>query len=91
MNDKFVMSLDEGTTSVRCIIYDKKGNAISVAQEEFNQYFPQAGWVEHDATEIWESQIKVVRKALSDASLTYENIDSIGITNQRETTVVWIN
>lgn len=89
MNDKFVMSLDEGTTSVRCIIYDKKGNAISVAQEEFNQYFPQAGWVEHDATEIWESQIKVVRKALSDASLTYENIDSIGITNQRETTVVW--
>ena len=89
MNDKFVMSLDEGTTSVRCIIYDKKGNAISASQQEFAQYFPRAGWVEHDATEIWESQIKTVCQALSDANLTYENIDSIGITNQRETTVVW--
>lgn len=89
MNDKYIMSLDQGTTSARCIIYDKKGNQISVAQKEFKQIYPNAGWVEHDAMEIWATQIGVAKEALLKINGTYENIDAIGITNQRETTVVW--
>ncbi|MBR0455346.1 MAG: glycerol kinase GlpK [Firmicutes bacterium] len=83
------MALDQGTTSSRCIIYNKKGDQISVAQKEFTQYFPEAGWVEHDPLEIWETQLAVARGALSKAGLTAGDIDGIGITNQRETTVVW--
>ncbi len=86
---KYIMTLDEGTTSARTIIYDKKGNMISVAQKEFTQIFPKEGWVEHDAVEIWSTQIGVAHEALLKAGLTYEDIDSIGITNQRETTIVW--
>ena len=86
---KYIMTLDEGTTSARTIIYDKKGNMISVAQKEFTQFFPKEGWVEHDAVEIWSTQIGVAHEALLKAGLTYEDIDSIGITNQRETTIVW--
>jgi len=86
---KYIMALDQGTTSNRCIIFDKQGTMVSVAQKEFTQYFPNPAWVEHDAMEIWEGMLEVCRKALSSANLTYENIDSIGITNQRETTVVW--
>ncbi|MBR6472501.1 MAG: glycerol kinase GlpK [Firmicutes bacterium] len=86
---KYIMTLDEGTTSARTIIYDKKGNMISVAQKEFTQFFPREGWVEHDATEIWSTQIGVAHEALLRAGLTYEDIDSIGITNQRETAIVW--
>ena len=89
MSEKYIMALDQGTTSSRCIIYNKKGDQISVAQKEFTQYFPQAGWVEHDPVEIWETQLAVAREALSKAGLTAGDIDSIGITNQRETTVVW--
>ena len=89
MTEKYIMALDQGTTSSRCIIYNKKGDQISVAQKEFTQYFPQAGWVEHDPVEIWETQRAVAREALSKADLTAGDIDSIGITNQRETTVVW--
>lgn len=89
MSEKYIMALDQGTTSSRCIIYNKKGDQISVAQKEFTQYFPQAGWVEHDPVEIWETQRAVAREALSKADLTAGDIDSIGITNQRETTVVW--
>ena len=89
MTEKYIMALDQGTTSSRCIIYNKKGDQISVAQKEFTQYFPQAGWVEHDPVEIWETQLAVAREALSKAGLTAGDIDSIGITNQRETTVVW--
>ena len=89
MAEKYVMALDQGTTSSRCIIYDRKGEQISVAQKEFKQFFPQAGWVEHDPMEIWETQIGVAREALAKAGLKASDIDSIGITNQRETTIVW--
>lgn len=83
------MALDEGTTSCRCILYNKKGEMVSVAQKEFRQIYPNAGWVEHDAMEIWSTQIGVAQEALYKINCTYENIEAIGITNQRETTVVW--
>ena len=86
---KYILALDQGTTSSRCIIYDKKGNMISIAQKEFTQIYPQAGWVEHDANEIWQTQMTVAHEAILKAGLTYQNIEAIGITNQRETTVVW--
>ena len=89
MAGKYVMALDQGTTSSRCIIYDRKGEQISIAQKEFKQIFPQAGWVEHDPMEIWGTQIGVAREALAKAGLKASDIDSIGITNQRETTIVW--
>jgi len=87
--NKYILALDQGTTSSRCIIYDKEGNMISVAQKEFTQIYPQAGWVEHDANEIWQTQMTVAHEAILKAGLTYQNIEAIGITNQRETTVVW--
>ena len=83
------MALDQGTTSCRCILYDKQGRQISVAQKEFKQFYPHEGWVEHDPMEIWSTQIGVAQEALLKIDATYENIDAIGITNQRETTVVW--
>ncbi|MGN0711924.1 MAG: glycerol kinase GlpK [Anaerovoracaceae bacterium] len=86
---KYIMALDQGTTSSRCILYDKKGEIVSVAQKEFTQIYPHAGWVEHDAMEIWSTQIGVAQEALYKINATYENIEAIGITNQRETTVVW--
>lgn len=89
MNQKYVMALDQGTTSARCILYDRKGKQISVAQKEFAQIFPREGWVEHDPMDIWSTQISVAQEAMLKINATYENIDSIGITNQRETTVVW--
>ena len=89
MAEKYVMALDQGTTSSRCIIYDRKGEQISIAQKEFRQIFPQAGWVEHDPMEIWETQLAVAREAMDKAGLDAGAIDSIGITNQRETTIVW--
>lgn len=85
----YIMSLDQGTTSSRCIIYDKAGNAVSVAQKEFTQIYPKPGWVEHDPMEIWSTQIGVAQEAMLMANATYENIAAIGITNQRETTIVW--
>lgn len=88
MND-YIMALDQGTTSSRCIIYDKKGNQISVAQKEFKQYYPKQGWVEHDANEIWSTQMTVAYEALIKATSTFRDIAAIGITNQRETTIVW--
>ena len=87
--DKYIMALDQGTTSSRTIIYDKAGNTISASQKEFTQIFPHEGWVEHDPMEIWSSQLETARESLEKAGLTYENIAAIGITNQRETTVVW--
>lgn len=84
---KYILSIDQGTTSSRAIAFDKKGNIIASAQQEFTQFFPQPGWVEHDALEIWESVQQVVRKVLREVNAS--DIDAIGITNQRETTVVW--
>src|SRR3954453_22891122 len=86
---QYILSFDQGTTSSRSIIFDHKGNIISVAQKEFTQLFPQPGWVEHDATEIWSTQLGTAAEAISKAGLTVNNIAAIGITNQRETTVVW--
>ncbi len=87
--DQYILSLDQGTTSSRAIIFNKQGVIIAAAQKEFTQFFPQPGWVEHDANEIWSTQLGVAAEAISKAGLTVENIAAIGITNQRETTVVW--
>ena len=86
---QYILALDQGTTSSRAIIFDQKGSIVSMAQKEFTQIFPQAGWVEHDANEIWSTQFGVAAEAISKAGLSAENIAAIGITNQRETTVVW--
>jgi glycerol kinase len=87
--EKYILALDQGTTSSRAIIFDQKGNICGVAQKEFTQHFPQPGWVEHDATEIWESQRGVVMDLLTNNEITANQLAAIGITNQRETTVVW--
>lgn len=86
---KYVMALDAGTTSNRCILFDKEGTMCSVAQKEFTQIFPQPGWVEHDANEIWSTQLGVAVEAMSKISASASDIAAIGITNQRETTIVW--
>ena len=86
---KYIMSLDQGTTSSRCILFDKEGNICSVAQKEFRQIFPQPGWVEHDAEEIWFTTLEVSRTAMRKLGVEASDIAAIGITNQRETTVVW--
>ena len=86
---KYIMSLDQGTTSSRCILFDKAGNICSVAQKEFRQIFPKPGWVEHDAEEIWFTTLEVSRTAMRKLGVTAQDIAAIGITNQRETTVVW--
>ena len=83
------MALDQGTTSCTCILYNHEGRPAGMAQEEFTQIFPKSGWVEHDPMEIWNRQLSVCRKAMEGINAKAENIDSIGITNQRETTVVW--
>ena len=85
----YILSLDQGTTSSRAIIFDRKGNIVATAQKEFTQIFPQPGWVEHDANEIWSTQLGVATEAVLKAGLTINDIAAIGITNQRETTVVW--
>jgi glycerol kinase len=84
-----VLSLDAGTTSSRAILFDQKGHQIAVAQQEFTQIFPKKGWVEHDAVEIWETQINAVKNVLKKADIKVEQLDAIGITNQRETTIIW--
>ena len=86
---KYIMALDSGTTSNRCILFDKEGKMCSVAQKEFTQFFPRPGWVEHDAGEIWQTQLSVAREAMRKIGATYDEIAAIGITNQRETTIVW--
>lgn len=86
---KYVMALDAGTTSNRCILFNEKGEMCSVAQKEFTQYFPKPGWVEHDANEIWSTQLGVAVEAMSKIGATAEDIAAIGITNQRETAIVW--
>ena len=86
---KYILALDQGTTSSRCILFDKQGNICSMAQKEFEQIYPHAGWVEHDPMEIWASQLSVATEAISKIGAAGENIEGIGITNQRETTIVW--
>lgn len=86
---EYIMALDAGTTSNRCILFDRKGNMCSVAQREFTQYFPQPGWVEHDADEIWASQLGVAVEAMTKIGASASEIAAIGITNQRETAIVW--
>jgi len=86
---RYIMALDAGTTSNRCILFDRTGKIIAMAQKEFTQIFPQPGWVEHDADEIFSSQLEVARLAMQNAGITATQIAAIGITNQRETTVVW--
>src|SRR3954463_15877533 len=85
----FILALDQGTTSSRAIVFDPDGPIRAVAQKEFAQIFPQAGWVEHDPQEIWASQIGVAVEALGRAQLRANDIAAVGITNQRETTIVW--
>jgi len=87
--EQYILALDQGTTSSRAILFNKEGKMCSVAQREFTQYFPKSGWVEHDANEIWLTQYTVALEAMEKLHVTYESIAAIGITNQRETTVVW--
>src|SRR5271167_4321638 len=86
---RYVLALDQGTTSSRSILFDLGGQPVAIAQREFKQYFPQPGWVEHDADEIWATQSGVATEAVSKAKLRPRDIAAIGITNQRETTVLW--
>ena len=87
--ETYIMSLDQGTTSSRCILFDKGGNICSMAQKEFTQIYPQPGWVEHDPMEIWSSQLSVAAEAMAKVNVSAAQIKGIGITNQRETTIVW--
>ena len=88
-NKPYIMALDQGTTSSRAIIFDKKGQIVSVAQKEFKQHFPKQGWVEHDPEEIWKSQSSVMIESVVNKSIGIDQVAAIGITNQRETTIVW--
>lgn len=87
---QYVMALDQGTTSSRCILFDRDGKMCSVAQEEFRQIFPKPGWVEHDPEEIWRSQLAVAKKAMEQLCVKAEHIAAIGITNQRELSLIHI-
>lgn len=89
MPSSYILALDQGTTSSRSILFDQKGNIVSVAQREFKQIYPHPGWVEHDAEEIWSTQVGTIAEVVAKAGITAEEIAGIGITNQRETTVVW--
>ena len=89
MTDKYILAIDQGTTSSRAIIFNHEGQIVSVGQKEHEQIFPKAGWVEHNAIEVWDNVREVVGEALAKASLNKDNIQAVGITNQRETTLVW--
>ncbi|MDA3868340.1 MAG: glycerol kinase GlpK [Salinivirgaceae bacterium] len=89
MNDQLILALDQGTTSSRAILFNHSGEIVKISQKPFEQIFPKPGWVEHDANEIWSSQISVAAEAVAQAGITGKNIAAIGITNQRETTLVW--
>ncbi|HLO64793.1 MAG TPA: FGGY family carbohydrate kinase, partial [Azonexus sp.] len=86
---QFVLALDQGTTSARAILFDRQGNSRGIARQEITQHYPQPGWVEHDALEIWQAQLAVARAALRDNGVAAAQIAAVGITNQRETTVLW--
>ncbi|HEY6589773.1 MAG TPA: FGGY family carbohydrate kinase, partial [Actinomycetota bacterium] len=89
MAKEYVLAIDQGTTSSRAMLFQHNGTSAGAAQEEHEQIYPQAGWVEHDPKEIWEKTQQVTSQVLRDNSLTADNIAAVGITNQRETTVVW--
>ena len=89
MKRKFILSLDQGTTGTRAILYDENANVFSQAYREITQYYPHPGWVEQDPEEIWKSSLSCIEEVLSKGNLTSSSIAAIGITNQRETTVVW--
>jgi glycerol kinase len=86
---RYILALDQGTTSSRAILFDEAGSPVAVGQQEFRQIYPQPGWVEHDPEEIWQSQWQAIQAAVKQAGVKVEDIAAIGITNQRETTVVW--
>ena len=86
---EYILAIDQGTTSSRAILFDKKMDLVSVSQKEFPQYFPNSGWVEHDPEEIWESVFTTCKEVMEKAGVTASDIKGIGITNQRETVVVW--
>ncbi len=87
--ENYILSIDAGTTSSRAIVFNKKGKSIGMSQYEFTQFFPKEGWVEHDPLEIWETQLKAIREVFETASIGVNQIHAMGITNQRETTVIW--
>ena len=84
-----IAALDQGTTSTRCILFNQSGEIIASSQKEHRQLYPQPGWVEHDPLEIWQNSVKVIEDVLSEANITVTDLAALGITNQRETTVVW--
>ena len=86
---KYILAIDAGTTSSRAILFDKKGTQVAISQFEFTQIFPKESWVEHNPIEIWETQLKAINDVVNKANIELDEIDSIGITNQRETTVIW--
>ena len=86
---EYILSIDAGTTSSRAIIFDKNGKTIGVSQHEFTQFFPKQGWVEHDALEIWNTQLKAIKEVLQKTNINASQINALGITNQRETTLLW--
>ena len=86
---QFILALDQGTSSSRSIVFDRQGRIVAMAQREFRQIYPQPGWVEHDPKEIWDTQLATAHEALAKAQLTAQDLCSIGITNQRETTLLW--
>ena len=87
--NKYILAIDAGTTSSRAILFDKNAEAVEIAQYEFDQIFPKEGWVEHDAIEILNTQLKAIRDVINNSKIDPKNIDSVGITNQRETSVIW--
>ena len=86
---RFILALDQGTTSSRAIVFQRDGTSVAMAQQEFRQILPEPGHVEHDAEEIWSSQLAVARQAIEQAGITADQISAVGITNQRETTIIW--
>ena len=89
MNKEYILSLDQGTTSSRAIIFNRKGEICAIAQKEFEQIFPNHGWVEHDPIEIWSTQLSVASEAIAKLGIQADEIAGIGIANQRETTILW--
>ena len=87
--NKYILAIDAGTTSSRAILFDKNAKAVEIAQYEFDQIFPKEGWVEHNALEILNTQLRAIRDVINNSKIDPNNIDSVGITNQRETTVIW--